>query len=183
MEKKVLWLAGMAVFLFLILNVQPVLAHESITVGDYTLVVGWLNEPPIVGQHNAIVVEVSTTSDEQPVEDVSSLSLTISYGGQEKLLTLEPVDEHSPGHYMAPVLPTVAGEYSVIFGGTLGDTAVDAETHVEEVQPADTLAFPQVDSTQAETNNFGVTEWLAIIGFLSGLAGLVLSLLNMRSRR
>jgi hypothetical protein len=117
------------------------------------------------------------------VEDVSSLTLTISYGGQDKALMLEPVDEHSPGQYTAPILPTVAGEYSVIFGGTLGDTAVEAETHVEEVQPAETLAFPNLDSTAQENVGFGLTEWLAIAGLLSGLAGLILSLINMRSRR
>jgi hypothetical protein len=182
MKQRILWLAALLLFLALILQVQPVLAHESITVGDYTLVVGWLNEPPIVGQTNAIVVEV-TTSDEQPVEDVSSLTLTLSYGGQEKQLTLEPVDDHSHGQYMAPILPTVQGEYTVIFGGTLGDTAVEAETHVEEVQPADTLAFPNIESTAQETNTFGITEWLAIAGFVSGLAGLVLSLVNMRKSR
>ena len=180
--KRFLWLAGLFALMALILNVQPALAHETITIGDYTLEVGWLSEPPVVGQHNAIVVNVST-EDEQPVEDVSSLTLTISYGGQQKTLTLEPVDEHSSGQYMAPVLPTVAGEYSVIFGGTLGDMAVEAETHVEEVQPADTLAFPAVDSAQPETTNFGMTEWLAIAGFVSGVAGLILSLLNLRKSK
>ena len=84
---------------------------------------------------------------------------------------------------MGVVLPTVAGEYSVIFGGTLGETAVEAETHVEEVQPADTLAFPNVESTQQGNVGFGMTEWLAIAGFITGLAGLILSLLNMRKSR
>ena len=184
MKKTIFWLAGIFVCLALILNVQPALAHESITVGDYTLEVGWLNEPPVVGQHNAVVVNV-TTGDEQPVEDISTLTLTISYGGQQKTLTLQPVDEHSPGQYMSPVLPTVAGEYSVIFGGTLGGTAVEAETHVEEVQPAETLAFPSLDPAAAETTNagFGMTEWLAIAGFVSGLAGLILSILNLRKSR
>ena len=180
--KRFLWLAGLFALMALILNVQPAMAHETITVGDYTLEVGWLSEPPVVGQHNAIVVNVST-GDEQPVEDVSSLTLTISYGGQQKTLALEPVDEHSSGQYMAPVLPTVAGEYLVIFGGTLGDTAVEAETHVEEVQPADTLAFPNVESTPQETNSLGMTEWLAIVGFVSGVAGLILSLLNLRKSK
>jgi hypothetical protein len=170
MQRTALGLAGIFVCLALLLNVQPVLAHESITVGDYTLVVGWLNEPPVAGQHNAIIIEVSTTSDEQPVEDVSSLTLTVSYGGQEKTLTLEPLDEHSPGQYVAPLLPTVAGEYTLVFGGSLGETAVEAETHVEEVQPAETLAFPSVDPAQSETTSVG-------------LSGLILSLLNMRSRR
>jgi hypothetical protein len=182
MKKQKLWLAGFITLLALALHVQFVLAHETITVGDYTLEVGWLNEPPVVEQHNAIVVHVST-SDEQPVEDVSSLTLTISYGGQDKTLTLSPLDDHSPGQYMAPILPTVAGEYSVIFGGTLGDTSIEAETHVEEVQPVDTLAFPSVDSAQPEATGFGTTEWLALAGFVSGLAGLFISLFNMRKVR
>src|SRR5574339_679914 len=96
MKKQTLLLAGLFAFIALILNFQLVLAHESITVGDYTLEFGWLNEPPVAGQNNAIVVHVSTTSDDQPVEDVSSLTLTISYGGQSKTLMLQPVDEHSP---------------------------------------------------------------------------------------
>lgn len=183
MKLRIPWLAGLLVFLALVLNIQSALAHESITVGDYTLVVGWLSEPPVAGQANAIVVEVSTISDEQPVEDISSLTLTISYGGQNKNLTLGPVDEHSPGQFMAPILPTVAGEYSVHFGGALGDTAVDAETHVEEVQPADMLAFPIVDSAQREAGSFSMTEWLAIAGLVSGLAGLILSLFNLRKSR
>jgi len=182
MKKEFLWLAGFFAFIALVMKSQAVLAHESITVGNYTLEVGWLSEPPIVGQQNAIVVNV-TTSEEQPVEDVSALTVAISYGGQQKTLTLQPLDEHSPAQYLAPILPTVAGEYSVVFGGMLGDTVVDAETHVEEVQPADILAFPRVDSAQPESTNIGMTEWLAIVGFVSGIAALILSVLNMPKSR
>jgi hypothetical protein len=184
MKRQTLWLAGLLAFTALILNFQFVLAHESITVGDYTLEIGWLHEPPVVGQNNAIVVHVSTTSDGQPVEDVSSLTVTISYGGQDKTLTLEPVDEHSPGQFMAPVVPTVPGQYTVKFGGNLGETAfVDVHMEPEEVQPADTLEFPNVDATQRESSTFGTTEWLAIAGLVSGVAGLILSLWNMRKSR
>jgi hypothetical protein len=183
MNKKTLGLAGFIALMGLILNFQLAQAHESITIGDYTLEIGWLSEPPVVGQHNAIVVHVSTTSDEQPVEDVSGLTLTISYGGQSKTLTLEPLDEHSPGQFAAPILPTVPGQYTVHFGGTLGDAAVDAEVEPEEVQPADTLQFPNIDATQPETRGLGRTEWLAIAGLVSGLAGLALSLFNMRKSR
>jgi hypothetical protein len=184
MKRQTLWLAGLFAFIALILNSQLALAHESITVGDYTLEIGWLNEPPVVGQNNALVVHLSTTSDGQPVEDVSSLTVTISYGGQDKTLTLEPVDEHSPGQFMAPVVPTVPGQYTVKLGGSLGETAfVDVHMEPEEVQPADTLEFPNVDATRRESSAFGTTEWLAIAGLVSGLAGLILSLLNMRQNR
>jgi hypothetical protein len=182
MKKRNLCLAALFSFLALILNTQSVLAHESITVGDYTIEVGWLSEPPIVGQHNAFVLNVSRKSDGQPVEDISSLTLTISYGGQEKSLTPEHVNELSHGQFMAPVVPTVPGQYTLIIGGRLDETTfVDVHMEPEEVQPADTLAFPNVAST--ENAGFGLTEWLAIAGFVSGLAALIISLLNMRNRR
>jgi hypothetical protein len=181
MKKTLLWLAGIFVVLALILNVEPALAHESITVGDYTLEVGWLSEPPVVGQHNAIVVNL-TAGEEQPVEDISSLTLTISYGGQDKTLTLQPLGEDTPGQFVAPILPTVAGEYSVIFGGMLGDTAVDAETHVEEVQTADTLQFPSVASAEQSTD-LGAINWLIYLSLLIALIALVLGVMALRKPR
>jgi len=181
MKKPFRWLVGILVFLALILNVKTALAHESITVGDYTLEVGWLSEPPVVGQHNAIVVNV-TTGEEQPVEDISSLTLTISYGGQDKTLTLQPLGEDTPGQFVAPILPTVAGEYSVIFGGMLGDTAVDAETHVEEVQTADTLQFPSVASAEQSTD-LGAINWLIYLSLLIALIALVLGVMALRKPR
>ena len=182
MKKNTLWLAGLCMFLAITLNIQSVLAHEGITVGDYEIVVGWAVEPPLAGQMNAIEIRVSDTSSgtEEPVEDVSSLTLTISYGGQEKTLALEPVGEDSPGRFIAPILPTTAGEYEVIFGGMLGDTEVEAETHVQEVQPADTLSFPIVDSEQPQATGFGLTGWLAAAGLVTGLAALGLSIYNLR---
>ena len=182
MKKPLLWLVGILVSLALILNVKTALAHESITVGDYTLEVGWLSEPPVVGQQNAIVVNVSTTSDEKPVEDVSALTVTISYGGQDKTLTLQPLGEDTPGQFVAPILPTVAGEYSVIFGGMLGNTAVDAETHVEEVQTADTLQFPSVASAE-QSADLGAINWLIYLNLLIALIALVLGVMALRKPR
>ena len=182
MKNNTLWLAGLFAFLAVLLNLQPALAHEGITVGDYEIVVGWVSEPPIAGQMNAIEIRVSDTSSgtDEPVEDISALTITVSYGGQEKTLALEPVGADSPGQFIAPILPTTAGEYEVIFGGKLGETTVDAETHVEEVQPADILSFPVVDSARADRTSFALTEWLAAVGLITGLAALGLSIYSLR---
>ena len=170
MKTEVLLSGIFITLLTIILNVHAVLAHESITVGDYEIIVGWSNEPPIAGQQNAIAVNVMnmSTGEEQPVEDISSLTVTISYGGQSKILALRPLGEDTPGQFIAPILPTIAGEYEVIFGGSLGDTAVDAETHVEEVEPANTLAFPSMEAAQTS----GGTDWLVWLSLLIGLIGL-----------
>ena len=142
MNKKLYLPALLITLIAILMSYQIALAHESITVGDYTLEVGWLSEPPIVGQQNAIVVNVSTTSDKKPVEDVSGLTVTISYGGQNKTLTLQPLGEDTPGQFVAPILPTVPGQYTVDLAGKLGNTDVKADVQPEEVQSADMLQFP-----------------------------------------
>lgn len=183
--KRIFGLAGFFALIVLILNFQIALAHESITVGDYTVELGWLSEPPIVGQQNAIVVNVATTSDGQPVEDVSGLTVTISYGGQTKSLTLQPLGEDTPGQFVAPILPTVPGEYTLILGGKLGTTPVNADTHVEEVQPSDTLQFPVEANTtpSGQSADLGVLNWLIYLSLLIGMTALVLAVMALRRAR
>lgn len=179
MNKKSFLPACLIAVIAIVLSYQTAFAHESITVGDFTLEVGWLSEPPVVGQQNAIVANVSTTSNEQPVEDVSGLTVTISYGGQDKTLTLQPLGEETPGQFVAPLLPTVAGQYTVKLGGTLGDTAVDAEVEPEEVQPANTLQFPSTAS-QEQSGDLGMMNWLIYLSLLIGLVALVLGVMALR---
>ena len=183
MNNKKLWTAGLISFIVLILNFQMAFAHEGVTVGDYEIEVGWLNEPPIVGQQTAIIVIVSDTSsgEAQPVEDVSALTVTISYGGQSKVLTLQPLGEDTPGQFVAPIIPTVAGEYMVTLGGKLGDTEVSAEVHPEEVESADVLQFPNIPDPQS--SNADETSWLTWLALFTGLIGIGLGVNALRKPR
>src|SRR6476620_5958920 len=176
MNKKLYLPALLITLIAILMSYQIALAHESITVGDYTLEVGWLSEPPIVGQQNAIVVNVSTTSDNKPVEDVSALTVAVSYGGQNKTLTLQPLGEDTPGQFVAPILPMVPGQYTVNLGGKLGDTDVKADVQPEEVQAADVLQFPSVASSD-QSANLGLMNWLTYLSLLIGLIALVLSVM------
>jgi hypothetical protein len=181
MNKRSVLSACLLSLMLLLISFHTVLAHETITVGDYEIEVSWLSEPPIVGEKNAIVLHITATGSAVPVEDVSSLTVTLSYGGQRKILVLQPLGEETPGQFMAPILPTVPGEYEVIFGGILGDTAVEAETHMDEVQPIDVLAFPGVDSVRQGA----ATDWLIWLSILVGLVGVGLGVtaLGRASRR
>jgi hypothetical protein len=184
MNKKKLWAAGLISLIALILNFQLALAHESVTVGDYEIEYGWLDEPVIVGQQNAVVVNVANTSggDAQPVEDVSALTVTVSYGGQSKTLTLQPLGEDTPGQFVAPILPTVPGQYTLTFGGKLGDTDVNnVEVEPEEVETADALQFPSVTSSE-QSANIGMMNWLIYLSLLIGLISLVLGVMPRRKR-
>lgn len=179
MNTKLFMAACLLALIALLTGYQTALAHETITAGDYEIEIGWLNEPPVVGQQNAIVVDVSdmSSAEAQPVEDVSSLTVTLSYGGQSKTLTLAPLGEDTPGQFVAPVLPTVPGQYALILGGKLGDTAVDAQVEPEEVAPADTLEFP---SAAPQSADLGLMNWLIYLSLLIGLIALVLGVMALR---
>jgi hypothetical protein len=166
----------------LLTSYQIALAHTSITVGDYTVEIGWVTEPPIVGQQNAVVVNVSTTKDNKPVEDVSGLTVAVSYGGQNKTLTLQPLGEDTPGQFVAPIIPTIPGQYTVKLGGTLGTTAVNNEVKPEEVQSADTLQFPSVAASD-QSANLGIMNWLIYFSLLIGLIALVIGVMALRKSR
>lgn len=179
MNKKSVVTACLIALLAILTSYQIVFAHESITIGDYTVEIGWVNEPPIVGQQNAIVVNVSTTKDNQPVEDVSGLTVAVSYGGQNKTLTLQPLGEDTPGQFVAPILPTVPGQYTVNLGGKLGDTPVKQDVQPEEVQSADVLQFPSVTAAD-QSASLGMMNWLIYISLLIGLIALVLGVMALR---
>jgi hypothetical protein len=82
---------------------------------------------------------------------------------------------------VAPILPTVPGEYTVILGGRLGDTAVNGETHVEEVQPATALQFPSVNSEQ-QSADLGVMHWLIYLSLMIGMIALILGVMALRAK-
>ena len=184
LNKKKLGTAGLISLIALLLNFQLVLGHEAVTVGDYQIEYGWLDEPAIVGQQNAIVVNVLNTSsgEEQPVKDISSLTVTVSYGGRNKTLTLQPLSEDTPGQFVAPILPTVAGTYTLIFGGKLGDTDVKTEVEPEEVEGADTLQFPSLPSDQ-QSADLGRMNWLVYLSLLIGLVAPGLGVAALRKAR
>lgn len=185
MNRKKLGIAGLISLLALALNFQLALAHEHVAVGDYEIEYGWLNEPVIAGQMNAFIVNVSDTSsgEAQPVEDVSGLTVTVSYGGQNKILTLQPLGEDTPGQFVAPVLPTIPGQYTLIFGGKLGDTDVNnVEVEPEEVETADALLFPNEPSAEQSADT-GMMNWLIYLSLLIGLIALVLGVMGLRKSR
>ena len=165
----------------LTVNRHTVFAHESVTVGDYELEIGWVQEPPIEGQQNGILVTVSDTSGggDQPVEDVSSLVVTVSYGGQEKELTLQPLGEDILGQFIAPLIPAVPGQYTVLLGGQLGDNPVDAQVDSEEVVAADTLQFPSAESSD-QNADAAFAAWLTWLAVLLGLVGIGLGVTALR---
>jgi hypothetical protein len=157
------------------------LAHERIVSGDYAFVLGWLDEPPIVGLKNAALLELTTAKDDQPVEGAeATLTAQIAIGGKTKELILRPLEEQ-PGTYVGDFIRTRRGTYTLKIGGTLSGQAVDVSNEIEEVGSADSLTFPEplVGEAQAEIDalrgEISTARAFGVAGAALGTIGLVLA--------
>jgi hypothetical protein len=114
--------------------------------------------------------------------DVAELVVEVSYGGQTKQLTLQPLGEDTPGQFIAPILPTVVGQYTIQLSGKIDGTEIQpTEVEPEEVQGMELLAFPVVAGNQRM--GIKTSDLLAVAGFVFGLGGLVLGLMAYRKTR
>lgn len=146
-------LAALALLLILLLTTTgTALAHETRTVGPYTFVVGFRNEPAFEGQANGVQLRVRNgeESDAPPVEGLEeTLQVEVTHvpSGTSQTMDLRGVFG-DPGHYTNDWIPTAPGQYRFRFIGTVGDLDVDesfesgAETF-GSVEPADELYFPE----------------------------------------
>jgi hypothetical protein len=122
---------AVAIFLVIALS-QPALGHIIVDVGTYHLAIGWAHEPTYVGEQNAVEVFV-TDADGKAVADLTpdDLKVVVSTGGQQSdALALSPTfDEDTglgtPGDYLAPIIPTAPGDYTLHVTGSVHGTAVD----------------------------------------------------------
>jgi hypothetical protein len=185
MNKKILFSASFLALLAVMLTVGIALAHTTVHAGNYEIEVGWLDEPALVGQRNAVVVNVLDTTDEEKEVDVSKLQVNVTYGGETKPLTIQPLSEDAKNQYIAPILPTIPGEYTVQLRGKIGDTDVNLDVQPEEVAAADTLAFPSAPAAGQRGAGGGLRlgDWIAIGALVIALAALVLGVIALRKTR
>ena len=156
---------------------QPASAKITVTGGAAT------NAPAASG------VEALDTGHDHPViamadVDVSNLRLEVTYGGETKVLTLQPLGEDTPGQFIAPLTPTRAGQFTVRLSGKIDQTDIKAvEVQPEEVQSVDIVAFPKAASEESDSEGLGLAGWLGIGGIVLGLAGVVLGGLALARRK
>jgi hypothetical protein len=170
-------LAMIAAAALYFVTVDTALAHARVEVGPYLLIVGWENEPPIVGDRNNLVIDI--TRDGEPVEEVeATLDLRVLYGGRTFTANLNPTQ--TPGHYRVDMYPTVRGQYIVEFTGMIEDLEVDFEAEPEEVLPASALQFPESPPETTElqssieelTTQLETARLMAIIGIAAAVIGI-----------
>jgi hypothetical protein len=133
----------------------PVYAHISKTLGNFTVEVGWSNEPPLVGEINNAIVQVNkgTESNSTPVRNaLAEMYILVKYGGVTKTLDFKPSEE-SAGLYQAEMIPTRLGSYSLLLNGTLqGQNIINAEIPLDDVESKQKLSFPDSGNLGEGTN-------------------------------
>ena len=144
-------------FLILLLLIIPGLAgiaygHTVDSVGEYRVEIGWMNEPVVSGETNAIEFFVSTLEPDLEFEDqifkngISGLKKTVKiqlvYKDESITLPLSP-DHNISGKYYAFINPTVSGFYQANILGTIKDTSISLSMHPPKVAERSYIEFPE----------------------------------------
>jgi predicted secreted protein with PEFG-CTERM motif len=115
--------------------------------------IGWLHEPPLVGDLNEIDVYVYNGTDDTapPIANtaMNNMTVNIQYGGQTKTLSLDPSDD-TPGLYISALTPDQLGTYNVIIQGNIAGVNIPSTTYpMQEVEAKDKYYFPPMTASMA----------------------------------
>ena len=134
-------------------SIQSIYGHTEIKVGNYTIEAGWSNEPPLINNLNEVVIFIF--ENDSPVRNaMKDLSVSINYGGINKKLNFLPSEE-SVGQYLADIIPSNLGTYSLNLKGIIGTQNINNDIQIEEVEDAKKLTFPIVSESSNSLENIG----------------------------
>lgn len=134
-------------------SIQSIYGHTEIKVGNYTIEAGWSNEPPLINNLNEVVIFIF--ENDSPVRNaMKDLSVSINYGGINKKLNFLPSEE-SVGQYLADIIPSNLGTYSLNLKGTIGTQNINNDIQIEEVEDAKKLTFPIVSENSNSLESIG----------------------------
>ena len=143
-------------------------AHTVDAVGEYRVEIGWMNEPVVSGETNALELYVSplTTCPDIsiPLECANSQEFQNGIEGLRKLLKIQfvydktqtitlplVVDHDIPGKYYAFITPTVSGYFQANLVGKILETPVNLSMHPPPIAERSYIEFP-------ESSDFALTE-------------------------
>jgi hypothetical protein len=182
--------AGGAVALGVLLTLAvngTALGHEVREEGDYTFVVGFIDEPVYAGQKSGLEFSV-TTGGEQPVEGLQeTLQAEVTYEGETQELPLSP-RFGEPGWYESVFFPTAAGQYTFHIFGDVEGVAVDGsftsgEETFGDVADAASGQFPVVlpptGDIVRDAEAGAAASGTATLALVLGGAGLVVGLVAL----
>jgi hypothetical protein len=138
---------------------QSASAHISKVFGNYSVKVGWANEPTFAGLMNNIQVIVKKGNVDNGTTITGALAnmqISVKYGTVSKQLDFVPSDV--AGLYFSPLIPARVGSYNVVMKGTIEGQNIDTEIPLDDVGSSDTINFPQTTSdTSSNIGQIGTT--------------------------
>jgi hypothetical protein len=139
---------ALPIFFFLLISLGScrAFAHEAVRLEDVEIEAEWKTEPAIVGQFNSIELVVKDLTDGTPLPEYD-MDVSIKKGGITKQLEL---NLEEPGVYIADVIPTQVGKYSLVIE-TEGRVA--AEIELDDVQSTAGMSFPDSKSSSDTGTN------------------------------
>ena len=170
----------------ILLSVVPAMAHETREVGEYEIVIGFIDEPVYVGSRSGL--EFFVTLDDEPVEGLEeTLEAAVQFGEEIREL---PVSARfgEPGAYQSYFIPTAAGPYTFRIFGTIDGADIDesftsSEEGFNEVQEVTSGQFPVRFPTQAElaaqAQQGATAAGQATLALVVGGAGLLIGLVAL----
>ena len=135
--------------------------HTVDAVGEYRVEIGWMNEPVVSGETNALELYISPLVDCPDIsismECANSQEFQNGIEGLRKLLkvqfvydktqtiTLPLVDDHDvPGKYYAFITPTVSGYFQANLIGKILDIPVNLSMHPPPIKERSYIEFPEL---------------------------------------
>jgi hypothetical protein len=167
------------------------LGHERRTVGPYTFVVGWINEPAYVNLLNSLDLTVTETSGGKAVEGLEkTIKADLTFGGTSTAQPLTIAARFGlPGKYSGYVMPTKVGDYTFHITGTVGTMNVDEKFEsgpgrFGSIESTDSLQYPQklVSNTDLAAR-LDQLQTLVIAGIVLGGLALLASAAGLVVRR
>jgi hypothetical protein len=186
---------GVAAALVLATGVAlPAAAHEERELGEFTIVVGFIEEPVFVGARSGL--EFFVSRGDEPVQGLEeTLQAEVLAADQTRVLPISPRLGQA-GAYESIFFPTAAGPYTFRIFGSIEGTAIDESftsgpegfSEVEDVTSAQfPIQFPAhaelVEAAERGEEAAGqvtVALVLGATGVLLGLAALGLVLAGRR---
>lgn len=127
-------------------------AHTVDSVGEYRVEIGWMNEPVVSNETNAIELYISPL---EPSLELEEQEFKNGVSGLEKTLKMELVyktekitlplssDHNISGKYYAFVNPTISGFYQANVLGTIANTPISLSMHPPKVEERSYIEFPE----------------------------------------
>ena len=157
--------------------------HTVDAVGEYRVEIGWMNEPVVSGETNALELYVSPLVNCPDIsismECANSQEFQNGIEGLRKLLkvqfvydktqtiTLPLVDDHDiPGKYYAFITPTVSGYYQANLIGKILDTSINLSMHPPPIAERSYIEFPELADlalTEVIDDNTKLVERITIL--------------------